>query len=115
MGFDFRSHRLPVRWFISFSVLLAMVGCSSVDVDTPPASDSLLVEIFVDLTLAEARAQLHSDIAPGFRDSVLAHYGYDSTRFAERMDFYAENPKAYVNLQRRVIEKLNIEKLQIPR
>ncbi|GIV60270.1 DUF4296 domain-containing protein [Rhodocaloribacter litoris] len=94
-------------------LVLAMslcTACSSLSPDAPPVADSTLVEVFIDLHLAAARADLYRDLPPGTRDSVLARHGLTPEEFEAAIRYYVEHPDAYVELYTRVLNRLNEER-----
>lgn len=87
-------------------LLGALPACSSFAPEEPPVPDSTLVDVLVEMHLAEARRQLHGPIPPAMRDSILAHYGLDSTRLQATMDHYSKHPATYKQLYGMVLDSL---------
>ncbi len=71
--------------------------------------DSLMVEIFIDIHLANARAELGygSDGTP--LDSMIVRRGLSRKEFDHRMAFYAKHPQAYLVVQNQIMDRLGQE------
>ena len=97
---------LIARLMLLAVLLGALPGCSSFAPEEPPVPDSTLVQVLVEMHLAEARRQLHGPIPPAMRDSILAHYGLDSTRMNAAMNHYSKHPAMYEELYGIVLDSL---------
>lgn len=85
--------------------LLVLAGCERSA--GPPIADSLFVEILTDLHIAEAEVAMREDADAALRDSVLDAHGTTTGRFEETLEFYANDPEAYLEIYNAVINRLN--------
>ena len=71
--------------------------------------DSLMVEIFIDTHLANARAVLGygSDGTP--LDTIIVRRGLSRKEFDHRMAFYAKHPQTYLAVHNQVMDRLGQE------
>lgn len=90
--------------------LAALGGCSALTSETPPLSDSTMVEVLIELHLAQARQKLHGDLTPARRDSILAAYDLDQEAFDAAMTYYAEHPAELAEIYRRALDRLGEER-----
>ncbi|MEM1096118.1 MAG: DUF4296 domain-containing protein [Bacteroidota bacterium] len=75
----------------------------------------MLVDVLTDLYLLEGRAKFDGGPASiSSRDSVLALYDLTEATFTERMEAYRAHPEAFYDLQKEVLERLNLERLDLP-
>ncbi|MEM6646917.1 MAG: DUF4296 domain-containing protein [Bacteroidota bacterium] len=78
-------------------------------------ADSMLVDVLMDLYLLEARTKFDGAETPlSSRDSVLALYGLTEADFIDRMEAYRAHPEVFYDLQKEVLERLNLERLDLP-
>lgn len=93
-----------------------LAGCTSVEVPPPSVeSDSMLVEVLIDLYLLEGRTKF--DGGPGdvsSREAVLAIHGFTEATFTERIEAYHAHPEVFYDLQKEALERLNLERLDLP-
>lgn len=75
--------------------------------------DSVMVNILIDLHLADASAEVANEAPVGIRDSVLAAHSIDSTTYAQAIEFYAEHPSKYIEVYSRVLDRLNSERMPL--
>ena len=104
-----------------------LTGCGVLSEDDAPVSDSIMVDVLVDLHLASARQarraasdSLAADSATtpaGSVDgpapapaSVLAAHNLDRSAYEEAVAYYVDHPAAYGKLYDAVIERLSIER-----
>jgi len=99
-----KRHAAPAA--LALALCVALVGCSSFAPEEPPVPDSTLVQVLVEMHLAEARRQVHGPIPPALRDSILMQHGLDNTRLDAAMDFYSARPVAYEALYDIVLDSL---------
>lgn len=92
-------------------VLLSLSACISTAEEPPAVPDSTLVDVLVGLHLAEARAELRSEVPEGLRDSILARHQLDVERFETLMDYYVAHPDSYAVLYRKVLNHLSNERV----
>lgn len=93
-------------------LLAGAAGCSVVTAPDPPVADSTLVAVLADLHLADVRASLVHDVAPGTRDSVLARHGLSPAEFEAAVAYYVDRPDEYLELYNRVLDHLTEESLE---
>ena len=80
-----------IRHFILTTVLLAglLLGsaCSNQDVNTftPAVSDSVMIQLMIDMHLAEAHAEILKQPIDGLQDSILSHYQLSREDFEANM------------------------------
>lgn len=103
-----RAYRYRV---FSYIVLLALGGActSSTEEGTVTPIDSLMIEIFVDIHLTNARAELGSEWEPISLDSIIALHGFSRQAFEEQLDYYTEQPEAYLVVLSQVMERIGEE------
>ncbi len=92
--------------------LLTLSACSAFTSDEPPISDSTMVEVLIELHLANARLELQYDRRPAVRDSILFKYGLDAQRFQDVMAYYADHPEAYSALYTTMLDRISAERIQ---
>lgn len=91
-------------------LMLALPGCSPFTAEEPPVADSTLVEVLIELHLAQGRAEVAEDpLPPAVRDSIFARHELDEDRFRSAMDYYASHPEEYVSLYDEVLNRLSAE------
>lgn len=103
-----RSAPVPCLWRWAALLCLGVVftACSNPIAESPPVSDSTMVEVLVDLHLATHRYALERDVPPSLRDSILMHHGVDTARYAEAIAFYAAHPKRYAEVYGDLTDRL---------
>ncbi len=91
-------------------------ACSNQDISdvAPPLSDSIMVQIIVELHLAEAKVELLKEDQLNFRDSILTHYKVSLEEFEANMAFYRENPDAYHKIYSTALDKMSDERFLSP-
>lgn len=92
------------------AVLFFLPACSAFTSDAPPAADSTMVEVLVELHLAAARQQIRGDVAPEVREEIFQRYGLDAARFGATMNYYAEHPDAYLEVYNTILDRLSAER-----
>ena len=92
-----------------FFLLLLLPACSVLTSDEPPVADSTLVDVLIELHLAEARVQLGYGPPLSVRDSIFARYGFDETTFQEALTYYLDHPDAYAELHDAMLAQINDE------
>lgn len=90
----------------------SLVGCGS-ETETNTIADSTMVDLLVELHLANARIEITDRPLPVPRDSILRSYGVDSTAFSEAISYYAHNPDEYSRVYGRVLDRLSAERLPV--
>jgi len=96
--------------------ILVLAGCTAVDAPPPSVgADSMLVEVLTDLYLLEGRTTFDGGSADiSSRDSVLALHDLTEATFTKRIEAYRAHPEAFYDLQKEVLERLNLERLDLP-
>lgn len=110
-----RFFSFPTRGAIALLLatsLSVLPACSTLTGEEPPATDSTLVEVLVELNLAKARAETDGlpPPPPALRDSIFARYGLSEADFKAAMDAYARHPDAYAKLYEAMLDKLEAER-----
>lgn len=98
-----------VNPFLLMFIAIGLSACSSLISDVPPVADSTMVNVLVELHLANARTELQSDLVPALRDSILADNGLDTLRFRTALDYYVEHPEDYLKIYSSVLDQLSAE------
>ena len=99
--------------FLTAALSLALLsGCSSFSSDEKPLRDSTFVQMLTELHLAKARIAVQKPVPAGFRDSLFARHGVDTTAFNATLDYYSQRPDAFQHLYSGVIDTL--QSLQRP-
>ena len=83
--------------------------------DDAPAVDSTLVDLLVDLHLADARGHDDGAAADSLRQLVYRLHATDSTRLQERLDELASEPGAALDLAEAVETELSDERNGVDR
>lgn len=111
--------RTVVRILLGTGLLVAfgatgvmLVGCGS-ETETNTIADSTMVELLVELHLANAGIELTDRPLPMPRDSILRSYGIDSAAYSEAITYYADNPDDYSRIYGRVLDRLSAERLPV--
>ena len=97
---------------LALMFLLLLPSCVSQPLTevTAPIADSTMVQLIIELHLAEARAQVSQSDQTASRDSIFFHYGVEKDDFEAAMDYYAGNPDAYVRIYSEALDKLSDER-----
>lgn len=90
----------------------SLVGCGS-ETDTNTIADSTMVDLLVELHLANAGIELTDRPLPVPRDSILRSYGIDSAAYSEAISYYARHPDEYSRIYGRVLDRLSAERLPV--
>lgn len=106
----------PVMRLLSLILAAVLLGtsaaCTLVEEDAPPLDEDTLVVVIADLHLLEARADLEGEaLPPGARDSLFAYHGISAQAYGAAVDYYAERPRAYHALYRRVVDRLREDEM----
>jgi hypothetical protein len=102
------------------SLILAVVllsptaACTLLEDEQPPLDEDTLVVVIADLHLLEARADLEGEtLPPSARDSLFAYHGISAQAYEETVAYYAERPRAYNALYRRVVDRLREDEMGV--
>ena len=99
------------RATLGVAVLVALAACSGEGAPgAAPAVDSTLVDLLVDLHLADARGEGDAAAADSLRQLVYRLHDTDSTRLQERLDRLASEPGAALDLVEAVEVRLSDER-----
>ncbi len=104
-------HMLKV---LLLSLTLSFAACSNqgvADIE-PSVSDSVMVQLMIDMHLAEAHAEILKRPIEGLQDSVLAHYQMSRKDFEANMTYYRQNPDKYHKIYSEVLDKISEERFQ---
>jgi hypothetical protein len=82
------------------------VGCGVESPAAPDLTDSLMVEVLVEVHLADARASRTGEPRDSLRAAALAAFGTDTVSFHDALDYYARYPEAYQPLYDRALDRL---------
>lgn len=89
-----------------------MSGCADKVTGTSPTPvpDSVMIELLIEMHLVEARIEMHNEPMLEARDSIFMQYGITPAIFGEAMDYYTENPDAYLKIYTEALDKLSDER-----
>lgn len=90
---------------LAVSVFLS--ACSFMRPEEPPIPESTLIELTVELHLADARGSNLGESTRALRDSIFAWYGVDEDTYNEAVAYYAERPDEYLLFYDAVLDSLN--------
>ena len=99
---------------VLFAVLLLGNACSNQDIATftPAVSDSVMIQLMIDMHLAEAHAEILNQPIDGLQDSILSHYQLSRKDFEANMAYYRENPDAFHKVYSEVLDKISEERFE---
>ncbi len=104
---------------ITFSCILFLIasglitsGCADKVTGTSPAPvpDSVMIELLIEMHLTEARIEMHNEPMLETRDSIFVQYGITPATFEAAMDYYTENPEAYLKIYTEALDKISDER-----
>ena len=87
-------------------VAVFLVGCGTDSPSAPDLTDSLMVDVLVEVHLADARASQTGEPRDSLRAAALAAFGTDTVAFHDALDYYAHHPEAYQPLYDRALDRL---------
>jgi hypothetical protein len=85
---------------------LGVVGCATERTGAPALGDSLMVDVLVEIHLADARASHTGEPRDSLRAAALAAFDTDTVAFHDALDYYAHHPDAYQPLYERALDRL---------
>lgn len=93
---------------------LHLGACSTQDVNdfTPAVSDSLMIQVLIDMHLAEAHAEILNQPIEGMQDSILSYHTLSREDYEANMAYYRENPDAFHKIYSEVLDKISEERFQ---
>ncbi|MEP0548412.1 MAG: DUF4296 domain-containing protein [Rhodothermales bacterium] len=87
-------------------VAVLVAGCGSESPSAPDLTDSLMVDVLVEIHLADARASHTGEPRDSLRAAALAAFDTDTVAFNDALDYYARHPEAYQPLYERALDRL---------
>ena len=81
-------------------------GCGTESPAAPELGDSLMVDVLIEMHLADARASQTGESRDSLRAAALAAFGTDTSAFHDALDYYARHPDAYQPLYDRALDRL---------
>ena len=101
-----------IPYIVCGLLLLASPGCgegSVVEVE-PTVPDSIMVQVLIELHLAEARTQMLKENSTAFRDSILMKYNVSREDYETNMAYYHDNPDALHEMLTHALDELSDER-----
>jgi len=97
------------------TLLCLTAACTLMGEQEPPLDDDTFVAVIADLHLLEARADLPEaeELPPEVRDSLFAYHGVTKAAYDATVGYYAERPREYHALYRRVIDRLREDEMGV--
>lgn len=80
---------------LSGLLLLGISACSVFPTEAPPVADSVMVDVLVELRMADSRAFVELRPTPGLRDSILARYEVSPEAYEAAAQYYVDHPETY--------------------
>jgi len=97
---------------LAVALLGTTAACTLLEEEQPPLDEDTLVVVIADLHLLEARADLEDEtLPPAARDSLFAYHGISVQEYEAAVSYYAERPRAYNALYRRVVDRLREDEM----
>ena len=88
-------------------ILIVHGGCfSTTDKLELVAIDSLMIEIFVDVNLINARTELGYGISEISLDSIVSYHGLTPHEYTDRIEFYSKYPDTYLAVLNQVNNRM---------
>lgn len=95
---------------LALLLLLSLSACTQLLTEPPPVADSTMVEVLVELHLAEAMLASGTTPLPlSVRDSILQRHQLTESGYEEAVQYYTAHPEAYAALYEQVVNVLNEE------
>ena len=110
---DFLFHRFRSTLFVPGCVALLLLPACTGKAPTEvaaPIADSTMIQLIIELHLAEARSQLSATSQTAKRDSIFLHYDVNADEFEAAMAYYSSNPEVYVSIYSEALDKLSDER-----
>ena len=103
--------RIIISTLLASYVLMLCGGCSGREAPLDGVVvDSLHAEVFIDLHLADARAEVTGEPRDSLRRVALATHQLDSLALTAILDRYAQHPEEAVALYEQATEQLATER-----
>lgn len=99
-----------MRYLVVLLVLLSACSDQNVTEIQPPVADSVMIQVLIELHLAEARVDLFKEDQTQHRDSILTKYNISEGEFEENMTYYRDNPTTFHKLYSEALDKLSDER-----
>lgn len=99
-----------MRYALLVALTAALLGGCVQDDRQSSVADTTLVELLVELHLANGRIEVTDQPLSIERDSIFAAYGVDSASYADAMAYHARNPDEYSRLYGQVLDRLSAER-----
>lgn len=95
-----------------FSSMILLPACSgqTPTESAPAVADSTMIELIIELHLAEARSQVTETDLAAARDSIFLYYGIEHDAYAAAMDYYSRNPDEFVKIYAEALDRLSDER-----
>ena len=106
-------HTFTPSYRAALALLLALPACTDLPTEAPPVADSTMVEVLLEMHLAQARAERYGDVSGELLQDVLARHGLGRAEFDEALRYYADHPQQYVDVYDAVLDRLNAERSEI--
>ncbi|MCY4225533.1 MAG: DUF4296 domain-containing protein [Bacteroidetes bacterium] len=73
------------------------IGCvSTKDESELSEMDSVMIDVFVDVNLINARTELGFGTGDILFDSILSYHGLSPDEYTDRIEFYSKHPDTYL-------------------
>lgn len=93
--------------FLFTSVLIVIIGCApSPEELGNTLTDSLVIEVFVDINLINARAELGYGNIDITLDSILSYHGLSQNEYDQQIDYYVRHPDTYTAVLNQVTQRM---------
>lgn len=102
-----------MRWGL-VAVALFASGCGSNGGASSELPDSLMVEVLVDVHLADARAHVTGEPADSLRAEALGRYNLDTLDLRRMLEYYAGHSDEYLPLYDDALDRLLREQRGAP-
>lgn len=102
-----RFRALPI--LLAAATIAVLSACSGAS-DPQPLADSTMVEVLIELHLANGRIEVTDEPLTVSRDSILRAYGVDRSTYADAVAYYADHPDAYSRVYGEVLDRLSAER-----
>ena len=91
-------------------ILASLAGGCRSNASVKAIPDSTMVDLLVELHLANGRIEVTDRPLDFPRDSIFQVYGIDSTAYARMIGYYARHPEEYSEIYGRVLDELSEER-----
>ena len=98
------------RLLLLFPVLIASCTGQAPTEAITPIPDSTMIQLLIELHLAEARAQTLQTDTASLRDSIFLFYDIEPDAFEAAMEYYTQHPENYLKIYSEALDKLSDER-----